>query len=107
MTTVTSSTTRGGHTAVAAGRPLARTRSRHRAARRLRPLGPTAALNDLSETAELAAEAAGVQAELGQQVGVLAVLGVDLVRELLAFTSFPFAGLAWQCAGHRFRSSGG
>ena len=30
------------------------------------------------------ASAAGVQAELGQKVGVLAVLGVYLVRELLA-----------------------
>jgi hypothetical protein len=41
-------------------------------------------LENFPEPAELVTETAGVKAELRQQVGVLAIIGVHLVRELLA-----------------------
>jgi hypothetical protein len=41
-------------------------------------------LENFPEPAELVTETAGVKAELRQQIGVLAIIGVHLVRELLA-----------------------
>jgi hypothetical protein len=41
-------------------------------------------LENFPEPAELVTETAGVKAKLRQQVGVLAIIGVYLVRELLA-----------------------
>jgi hypothetical protein len=45
---------------------------------------PDRGVRAFPKAAELAAEAAGAQAEHGQQAGLLAVLGVYLVQELLA-----------------------
>ena len=41
-------------------------------------------LENFPEPAELVTETAGVKAELRQQIGVLAIIGVHLIRELLA-----------------------
>jgi hypothetical protein len=45
---------------------------------------PPSGLENFPEAAELVTETAGVKAELRQQIGVLAIIGVYLVRELLA-----------------------
>jgi hypothetical protein len=45
---------------------------------------PPSGLKEFPEPAELVTETAGVKAELRQQIGVLAITGVYLVRELLA-----------------------
>ena len=50
------------------------------APRRRSPSG----LENFPEPAELVTETAGVKAELRQQIGVLAITGVHLIRELLA-----------------------
>jgi hypothetical protein len=41
-------------------------------------------LENFPEPAELVTETAGVKAELRQQIGVLAIIGIHLIRELLA-----------------------
>lgn len=41
-------------------------------------------LENFPEPAELVTETAGVKAELRQQIGVLAITGIHLIRELLA-----------------------
>jgi hypothetical protein len=45
---------------------------------------PASGLENFPEPAELVTETAGVKAELRQQIGVLAIIGVYLIRELLA-----------------------
>jgi hypothetical protein len=45
---------------------------------------PPSGLENFPEPAELVTETAGVKAELRQQIGVLAIIGVHLVRELLS-----------------------
>ncbi|MFI5064609.1 MAG: hypothetical protein ACHP9Z_11620 [Streptosporangiales bacterium] len=45
---------------------------------------PRSGLENFPEPAELVTETAGVQAELRQQIGVLAIIGIHLIRELLA-----------------------
>ena len=45
---------------------------------------PPRGLEKFPEPTELVTETAGVKAELRQQVGVLAIIGVHLIRELLA-----------------------
>jgi hypothetical protein len=45
---------------------------------------PSGGLENFPEPAELVTETAGVKAELRQQIGVLAIIGVYLVRELLS-----------------------
>jgi hypothetical protein len=45
---------------------------------------PPSGLEKFPEPAELVTETAGVKAELRQQIGVLAITGVHLIRELLA-----------------------
>ena len=45
---------------------------------------PPSGLENFPEPAELVTETAGVKAELRQQIGVLAIIGVYLVRELLS-----------------------
>jgi hypothetical protein len=45
---------------------------------------PPSGLENFPEPAKLVTETAGVKAELRQQIGVLAVSGVHLIRELLA-----------------------
>ena len=45
---------------------------------------PRPAGSNFPEPAELVTETAGVKAELRQQIGVLAIIGVHLVRQLLA-----------------------
>jgi hypothetical protein len=45
---------------------------------------PPSGLENFPEPAELVTETAGVEAELRQQIGALAIIGVYLVRELLA-----------------------
>ena len=53
-------------------------------ARQLPDAAPPSGLENFPEPAELVTETAGVKAELRQQIGVLAIIGVYLVRELLA-----------------------
>ena len=48
------------------------------------PAPPPSGLENFPEPAELVTETAGVKAELRQQIGVLAIIGVYLVRELLS-----------------------
>jgi hypothetical protein len=45
---------------------------------------PPSGLENLPESAELVTETAGVKAEPRQQIGVLAIIGVHLIREVLA-----------------------
>ena len=45
---------------------------------------PCSGLENFPNPAELVTETAGVKAELRQQIGVLAITGVHLIRELLA-----------------------
>jgi len=45
---------------------------------------PPSGLEKFPEPAELVTETAGVKAKLRQQIGVLAIIGVYLVRELLS-----------------------
>jgi hypothetical protein len=45
---------------------------------------PPSGLEKFPEPAELVTETASVKAELRQQIGVLAIIGVHLIRELLA-----------------------
>jgi hypothetical protein len=45
---------------------------------------PTSGLENFPEPAKLVTETAGVKAELRQQIGVLAITGIHLIRELLA-----------------------
>jgi hypothetical protein len=45
---------------------------------------PPSGLENFPEPAKLVTETAGVKAELRQQIGVLAIIGVHLIRELLA-----------------------
>lgn len=45
---------------------------------------PAQRVREFPEPAELVTETAGVKAELRQQIGVLAIIGVHLIRELLA-----------------------
>jgi hypothetical protein len=49
-----------------------------------RSRSPPSGLENFPEPAELATETASVKAELRQQIGVLAITGVHLIRELLA-----------------------
>ena len=49
-----------------------------------RSRSPPSGLENLPESAELVTETAGVKAEPRQQICVLAIIGVHLVRELLA-----------------------
>ena len=49
-----------------------------------RSRSPPSGLEKFPEPAELVPETAGVKAELRQQIGVLAIIGVHLIRELLA-----------------------
>ena len=48
-----------------------------------RSCSPPSGLENFPEPAELVTETAGVKAELRQQIGVLAIIGVHLIRELL------------------------
>ena len=49
-----------------------------------RSRSPPSGVENFPEPAELVTETAGVKAELRQQIGVLAIVGVYLIRELLA-----------------------
>ena len=49
-----------------------------------RSRSPPSGLENFPEPAELVTETAGVKAELRQQIGVLAIIGVYLIRELLS-----------------------
>ena len=53
-------------------------------ARQLPDAAPASELENFPEPTELITETAGVKAELRQQIGVLAIIGVYLIRELLA-----------------------
>jgi hypothetical protein len=49
-----------------------------------RSRSPPSGLENFPEPAKLVTETAGIKAELRQQIGVLAIVGVYLIRELLA-----------------------
>ena len=58
---------------------------------------PPSGLEKFPEPAKLVTETAGVKAELRQQIGVLAIVGVYLIRELLAgLLSLVMVALALQ-----------